>query len=239
MTLERTKIRKRTHRLIASKHPTIGIFDDLTEDAEDLRVAFILEAMSNDRFLLLKNRIDLIPNQEIASGATASLVMASFLHSNENGGRFNSGKLGAWYGSFDVQTAIAETFYHSDRRLRLSEGAFPSKIQVRELVANINLTLVDIRDKKTELPDLYQKDPSSYQKSQQWADELRWPANQDSSPDEGVVFDSVRKEEGVNVCVFWPKGVSLPVNQGDHYEYNWDKEGNTQILKLTNVEIEE
>ena len=80
MTLDKTRVRQKTHRLIASKYPTIGVFDDLTDDSEDLRVAFILEAMSNDRFLLLQSRIALIPNQEIASGNTASLVMAAFLH---------------------------------------------------------------------------------------------------------------------------------------------------------------
>ena len=236
MTLEKTKIKRKTHRLIASKHPTIGIFDDLTDDAEDLR-AFILESMTNDRFLLLKNRINLIPNQEIVSGTSASMVMAAFLHSDDSGGRFNSGKLGVWYGSLDIQTAIAETFYHSDRRLRLSEGAFPSKIQVRELVAKIDINLVDIRNRQKEFPELYQDDPENYKQSQQWADELRWPSKPDTVPEQGIIFDSVRRKDGVNVCIFWPTGVNLPVNQGDHYEYNWDKDGNTQILKLTNIDI--
>lgn len=237
MTLEKSRIREKTHRLIGSKHPTIGIFDDLTDDPEDLRTGFILESMTNDRFLLLQSRINLIPNQEIVSGNTASLVMAAFLHADEKGGRFNSGKLGVWYASLDVETAIAETFYHSDRRLRLSEGAFPSKIQVRELIANIDQELVDIRNKQTDFSDLYQPDPTRYQTSQEWADELRWPPNDEQHAENGIIFDSIRKDTGTNVCIFWPTGVNLPVSQGDHYEYNWDKDGNTQILKLTNVDI--
>ena len=237
MTLVKCRIRQKAHRLIASKYPTIGVFDDLTDDPEDLRVAFILEAMSNDRFLLLQSRIALIPNQEIVSGNTASLVMAAFLHADASGGRFNSGKLGAWYASFDIETAIAETFFHSDRRLRLSEDAFPSKIQVRELVANIDCDLVDIRSLQSDRPDLYQDDPSQYAASQVWGDNLRWPTDESANPENGIVFDSVRRTGGKNICIFWPSLINLPVNQGDHYEYNWDKEGNTKILKLTNVDI--
>lgn len=237
VTIEKSRVREKTHRLITSRQPTVGVFDDLTSNPEDLKAGFILEAMSNDRFLLLQNRMNLVPEQEIVSGHTASQVMAAFLHADEQGGRFNSGKLGAWYASLDIETAIAETSYHSDRRLRLSEGAFPSKIQVRELITRIDQELVDIRGKQAEFPDLYQPDSEKYQASQEWADRLRWPSHAEQSAEKGVVFDSVRRVGGVNVCVFWPAGINLPVNQGDHYEYNWDKEGNIQILKLTNIDI--
>ena len=226
-------IRKKIHRLISSNYPTIGIFDDLTEDLEELRTGFILEAMTNDRLLLLQSRINLIPDNEIAIGSTASIVMAAFLHADEKGGRFNSGKLGAWYGSLEIETAISETFYHSDRRLRLSEGAFPSRIRLRELIANVDQTLIDIQNRQTDFPKLYQLDPDRYQVSQEWADEFRWPKDAEKPAENGVVYNSVRKKNGINVCMFWPTRIKLPVNQGDHYEYNWNKYGNSRILKLT------
>jgi len=47
--LRRSRIRRKTHRLIASKYPTVGIFDDLASDPGDVRAAFILEALTNDR----------------------------------------------------------------------------------------------------------------------------------------------------------------------------------------------
>lgn len=226
-------IRKKIHRLISSNYPTIGIFDDLTEDLEELRTGFILEAMTNDRLLLLQSRINLIPDNEIAIGSTASIVMAAFLHADEKGGRFNSGKLGAWYGSLEIETAISETFYHSDRRLRLSEGAFPSRIRLRELIANVDQTLIDIQNRQTDFPKLYQLDPDRYQVSQEWADEFRWPKDAEKPAENGIVYNSVRKKNGINVCMFWPTRIKLPVNQGDHYEYNWNKYGNSRILKLT------
>ncbi len=231
------RIRKITHRLISSNYPTIGIFDDLTEDSEELRVGFILEAMTNDRHLLLQSRINLIPDNEIAIGSTASIVMAAFLHADEKGGRFNSGKLGAWYGSLEIETAIAETFYHSDRRLRLSEDAFPSRIRMRELIANVDQQLIDIRNRQTDFPELYQLDPDRYQGSQEWADEFRWPKIAEKPSENGIVYNSIRKKNGFNICIFWPTCINLPVNQGDHYEYNWDKFGKSKILKLTNIDV--
>jgi hypothetical protein len=76
----------------------------------------------------------------------------AFLHADETGGRFTDGRLGARYASFGVDTAIAETVHHSTRRLRLSDGAFPANIQMRELVAGIDCTLVDIRGQQKNRP---------------------------------------------------------------------------------------
>lgn len=233
---KRSVVKAVSHRLIASQYPTIGVFDDLTQDPEELRAAFLLESMTNDRFLLLQRRISLLPNGEISSGYTSSYVMSAFLHADEQGGRFNSGNLGAWYASLDVQTAIHETLYHSDRRLRLSESAFPSKIQMRELIANIYLEFVDIRGMQIELSELYDADPSHYPRSQIFGDRLRWPENENQK-ENGIVYDSVRSQKGENICIFWPSLVPLPIIQGDHYEYNWDKNGNTHVLKLTNVPL--
>ncbi len=200
-------------------------------------MGFILEAMTNDRHLLLQSRINLIPDNEIAIGSTASIVMAAFLHADEKGGRFSSGKLGAWYGSLEIETALAETCYHSDRRLSLSEDAFPSRIRMRELIANVDQQLIDIRNRQTDFPELYQLDPDRYQGSQEWADEFRWPKTAEKPSENGIVYNSIRKKNGFNICIFWPTRINLPINQGDHYEYNWDKFGKSRILKLTNMDV--
>jgi hypothetical protein len=39
--LKTALIREKTHRLIASRHPTVGVFDDITADPNDLRDAFM------------------------------------------------------------------------------------------------------------------------------------------------------------------------------------------------------
>jgi hypothetical protein len=40
----------------------------------------------------------------------------------------------------------------------------------------------------------------------------------------------------VNVCIYKPSLVGLPVNQADHYEYRWDTKGSVSVLKISNVE---
>ena len=171
----RAHVCRSTHRLIASRYPTVGAFDDLTTDKDELEIAFLLESATNDRLAVLSRRLPLLPPEEIVQGPGATLVMAAFFHADEAGGRFTDGRLGAWYASFDADTAIAETVHHSTRRLRLSSGAFPSSIQMRELIAGIDCDLVDIRGRRKSDPDLY--DPDDYRAGQKSGIGLRWPAS--------------------------------------------------------------
>jgi RES domain len=228
----RARVRETTHRLVASRYPPVGAFDDLAADAEELAIAFLLESATNDRLAVLSHRLPLLPPNEIVQGAGATMVMAAFLHADEAGGRFTDGRLGAWYASFDVDTAIAETLYHSTRRLRLSDGAFPSAIQMRELVAGIDCDLVELRGEKKNRRDLY--DPDDYKAAQTFGIGLRWPPSGEGA--NGIVYDSVRRAGGTNVCVYRPSLVILPVNQAAHYEYRWDAAGEVSVLKLTNVD---
>jgi hypothetical protein len=232
----RSPVRHRAHRLIASRYPPVGVFDDLAADEEELRVAFLLEAATNDRFALLERRLGLLPDGEIVGGEGASLVMAAFLHASEEGGRFTDSRLGAWYASFDVGTAIAETLYHSDRRLRHSQQGFPNAIQIRELVADIDCALCDVRGRQHDRPELYAPDPAEYGPAQAFAAGLRWPRD-GAAPENGIVYDSVRRAGGVNLCLFRPSLVPLPVLQGDHFEYHWDAAGASRVTKITNVEM--
>lgn len=230
--LARVAIRQKSHRLIASRYPTVGVFDDLTNDVADLRAALLLESLTNDR--LAAGRLGLLPDHEIItgdSGAGATLVMAAFLHADEAGGRFTDGRLGAWYASFELATAFAETLYHHTRRLRLSAGGFPNRIQMRELIATIDCELVDVRGARATMPELYRD--TDYSASQAFGVRLR---NQKSEPvANGIVFDSVRKSGGTNLCIFWPSKVPLPIIQGGHYEYQWNARGEFSIAQLTNV----
>lgn len=226
----RTRIKAKTHRLIASRYPTVGVFDDLTSDPDDLRAAFLLEELTNDR---LAPRLALLPDSEVVTGPGASIVMAAFLHADPAGGRFTDGRLGGWYASLELETAFAETLYHHERRLRLSAAGLPNRIQIRQLTSKLDLSLADIRGLKASHPELYRE--TDYSASQAFANQLRWPPA--PPPDNGVVFDSVRRASGTNVCVFWPSKVALPIVQGDHFEYHWDRDGHRQVLKLTNVAI--
>lgn len=224
--------RIRTHRLIASRFPTVGIFDgaDLTEDEK--RLLYILEGATNDR-LHLQGRLALVPHGSIPDGPGATMVMAAFLHINEAGARFNDVRLGAWYAALTVETAIAETTYHNHRRLSASAGGFPNTIQIRELLAAVDTHLVDIRGSRE---DLHDPDPANYPVSQAYAAQLRWPSD-GTNPAGGIVYDSVRHPGGTSLCLFSPALVILPVLQGDHYEYRWGQSGNLKVIKLQDVAI--
>lgn len=229
MSFAKARLRGRTHRLIASRFPTVGVFDDIAANEDELRAAFILEDLTNVRS---HARLDTLPVGGVATGPTAYLAMAAFLHCGEGGGRFTGAELGAWYASTDLKTAMAETVFHHERRLKMSAGGFPARIQMRELMARLRSQLLDIRGAQQGHPELY--DPHDYSGSQAFARGLRWPLGDPG--EDGLVFDSVRRSGGTNVCIFRPTALELPIAQADHYEYVWDAAGVLTIVKLTTID---
>lgn len=228
MSFVRARVVARPHRLIASRFPTVGVFDDIAMSEEELRVAFLLEDLTNQRS---HARLDALPAGGVALGPSASIAMAAFLHCAEEGGRFSDGDLGAWYAATELPTAIAETVHHHERRLRASAGGFPCRIQMRELIVRLDTDLLDLRGARAEHPELY--DPDDYLAPQRFARERRWPYARPG--EDGFVFDSVRREGGVNVVIFRPSALPLPIRQGDHYEYVWSAAGELTVLKLSVV----
>ncbi len=234
MTLAGERVAGRTHRLIASRHPTVGIFDDLTADPEELQAAFLLEMATSQRHGAAAARLARLMPDQVVTGPSASIVMAAFLYTDERGGRFHDRRLGAWYAARSLDTAIAETLFHNERRLRLSEGGFPNRIQMRELITDLDLELVDIRPLVATRPELYDPDPDRYAAPQAFAAGLRWPG--EGGPHcHGLLYASVRHAGGENVCLFWPASVPRPVLQGVHLEYAWDRDGRSTVVKLTKV----
>lgn len=191
------RARGRTHRLIASRWPTIGIFDTVATPA-DARDALVLESWTNDRVTAELDRLTHLPDDDWITGKPgATLVMAAFCYPAPGGGRFNTERLGAWYAAREVETSIAETVYHHTRRLALSALGFQCTIQMRELRADVDARFHDIRGRRRSRPDLY--DPDSYARSQPFGERVR------AAGSNGVLFDSVRRRGGRNVAVFRPR----------------------------------
>ena len=72
--------RKVTHRLVASRYPSIGILDRVS-DAADLDAVFELEGWTNDRITSELGILHRLPPAEWLVGAPmASVVMAAFCH---------------------------------------------------------------------------------------------------------------------------------------------------------------
>ncbi len=125
-----TQLRGRTHRLIASRWPTVGVFDAVSSP-EDLENVLLLESLTNDRVTKTLTRLGRIDRGEwVVDQPGATMVMAAFCHPAPGGGRFNTDALGAWYCATEIETAIAETVYHHTRRIAHSASGFRHTIQI-------------------------------------------------------------------------------------------------------------
>jgi len=222
----RIRFRARTHRLIASRWPTIGVFDSVAS-ADDLEAALLLETLTNDRANETLARLGQLDRSEWVTGEPgATLVMAAFCHPAPGGGRFNSKALGAWYCATEIETAIAETAYHHTKRLAHSASGFRHVIQMRELISDIDAEVYDLRGLRDRHPELY--DPESYAASQPFGEVLR------RSRANGIVYGSVRRPAGTNLVVYRPS-LLPPVLQGDHFDYRWTGRLSPLVVKLTSV----
>jgi hypothetical protein len=223
-----TAVQAQTHRLIASRYPPVGIFDSVASP-EDAIEAMLLEGLTNDRLSIPIQRLQLIPEHEVVEGQPgAHIIMAAFLHADERGGRFTDGHLGGWYASFELETAIAETVYHHNRRLALSEAGYQQTIQMRELKLSVSADFDDLRGLQQERSELYR--PDDYSQSQPFGVALR------KAGSNGICYDSVRRAAGTNLVVFKPP-LLLGHTQGDHYQYQWTGVETPTITKLTNVDV--
>jgi len=218
--------RARTHRLIASRWPTIGVFDTVAS-ADDLEAALLLASLTDDRVNETLTRLGRLDRSEwLTGGPGATLVMAAFCHPAPGGGRFNSEALGAWYCATEIETAIAETVYHHTKRLAHSASGFRHVIQMRELVSAVDAEVCDIRGLRESDPELY--DPESYAASQPFGEALR------RAGANGIVYASVRRQSGTNLAVYRPS-LLPPIAEGDHFDYRWTGSPTPAVAKLTDV----
>ncbi|MFN8542764.1 MAG: RES family NAD+ phosphorylase [Candidatus Binatia bacterium] len=202
--------RPTTHRLVASRWPATGILDTISA-AEDLEAVADLEGWTNDRLQEELGPLTRIPREEWVVGTPhASVVMAAFCHPAQDGGRFSSAELGAWYAAFTLATAHAEAAYR--RRREFDEVArAPLPVQMREYRAGIDAALRDVRPAHR-YPAYHH--PTSYRQSQRLGIALRRAGSN------GLVYESVRAPGSDCLVVFWPRLVRN-VRVGCHFEYTW------------------
>ncbi|MEO7850781.1 MAG: RES family NAD+ phosphorylase, partial [Rubrivivax sp.] len=134
---------KASHRLIASRYPTVSLYDAIADPA-DLEAVFAIEALTNPRLRDELGQLQLVPPEERVSGAGSTPVMAAFTHLNPEGSRFSDGSYGVYYASNHLETAIAEVSHH--RALFLSRTAEAAiDIDLRLITATLAAPLHDLR----------------------------------------------------------------------------------------------
>jgi hypothetical protein len=199
------------HRLIASRFPTAGLYDQVAAP-EDLDVVFAIEALSNPRVRQELGQLSLVPPADRVAGTGATLIMVAFTHLNPLGSRFSDGSWGVYYAAESLETAVAEVSHH--RGAFLARTAEPAiDIDLRWIRADLSDKLHDLRGRAAEMPAIY--DPDRYGASQDLGRALR------ARHSPGIVYDSVRRAQGQCVAVFKPRALSKATAVG-HIGLHWD-----------------
>lgn len=199
------------HRLIASRFPTVGLYDQVAAP-EDLDVVFAIEALTNPRVRQELGQLSLVPPAQRVAGAGATLIMAAFTHLNPLGSRFSDGSWGVYYAAESLDTAVAEVSHHRGVFLaRTAEEAID--IDLRWIHADLMDGLHDLRGQGAAMPTIY--DPDRYGASQDLGRALRTQGSQ------GIVYDSVRRPQGQCAAVFKPRALGNARAVG-HIGLHWD-----------------
>lgn len=202
---------KASVRIVASRFPPAGLFDEVADPA-DLEIVFEIEGLTNPRLRQEAGDISLVPPEDRISGPGTTPIMAAFTHLNPDGSRFSDGSFGLYYASRTLETALQETLYHRARFLRYSHEA-PIELDQRVYYADLHAELTDIRACTASHPEWY--DPEQYAAAQRLGRELHQAGGN------GLVYASVRHAGGECIAVFSPCLLS-PVRQGPHLTYVWD-----------------
>ncbi len=210
-------------RIIPTRFPPIELFETLVS-SEDLEVAYAIESLTNDRVAAEAGDLYLVPKEEWRTGPGASVVMAAFTHIGRES-RFSDGRYGVYYAGRDERTAIAETVFHTERRLRDTDEP-PIELDMRSHVGTVEAPLEDIRGPRY----AHLRDPDI----RTWATCQRFGASRRGAGAAGLLYRSVRRAGGECIAAFRPRAVSLPV-QGRRLRYCWDGARIDRVLSVDEV----
>ena len=214
-----------SHRLIASRYPTVGLYDAIA-DPVDLDVVFAIEALTNPRIRDELGEVQLVPPEERVSGPGSTPVMAAFTHLNPEGSRFSDGSYGVYYAAQSLETAIAEVGHH--RAVFLSRTSEPAiDIDLRQISTPLDADLHDLRALGCAGESLF--DPDAYGAAQALGRRLR------ESGSWGVLYPSVRHAGGWCVGIFRPRALGR-ARIGAHIALHWDGQRITHWYEKRNLQ---
>ncbi len=213
----------RQYRIIPSRLPPIALFETLVAP-DELEILYAIESMTNDRIQAGAGNLHLLPREDWLTGPGATVVMAAFTHIGHTS-RFSDGSYGTYYCGLDEDTAIAETVFHTARRMRETAEP-PIELDMRCYQGTVRESLEDIRGPAYSR----YRDP----------DVSSWPAcqafgaNRRDAGAWGLYYRSVRHDGGECIAAFRTRAISIP-RQGKHFRYCWNGKEIEQVLTISRV----
>ncbi len=208
-----------SYRIIPSRYPYVSVYDRVS-DPRDLEAIVEIEQLTNPRVRLELGNLALVRAEDRVTGPGTTPIMASFAYTGSS--RFSDGTFGVYYAAHTEQTAIAETKYHAERRLRATNE--PSiDLDMRVYSATIKGDFDDVR-KRTPRSKLY--DPNSYALSQTYGKKKY----QQNSVD-GIVYRSVRDSDGECLAAFRPRLITRCAAT-KYLQYRWNGERIVHVAEI-------
>ena len=189
-----------------------SVLTGIADDDAHLRDLFDLDNATNERLRAERGLLPGIGIGELVFGVpNSSLVNSAFTYAHPQGSRFNGPERGAWYCSFDADTALAEVAFHKSVEYQ-EIGRFEDSVTYETLLADFTGEFHDVRSDARFARCL---DASSYVASQKLAERLLEAGSL------GVVYPSVRRARGTNLACFRPAVVGN-VRRGTAYRLTWE-----------------
>jgi len=211
-------------RIISSVFPPVAIIERLSTP-DDLEIAFAIESMTNDRVRAEIGDLYLVDKSEWVTGPGATVVMAAFTHIGRKS-RFSDGSYGVYYAALDEQTAVVETVFHAERRLRVTnEPAI--ELDIRCYNGKVLEPLDDIRGKAF----AHLRDPDM----NTWETCQRFGAKRREIGSFGLLYKSARHPGGECVAGLRTKAVSRPT-QSKHLRYCWNGSRIDRVMSVSNIQ---
>ena len=211
---------QKQYRIIPSVYPPINFFEDIV-DPDEMETLYEIESYTNDRLREEAGDIFQVATQDRVCGPGSSIVMAAFTHIHYPS-RFTDGSYGVYYAGLTIETAVRETVYHRERFMRATREN-PGDLTMRVYEGKIIKPFHDIRD--DEFSTLHH--PDDYSGSQVFGKRIR------NNQAWGLVYNSVRHQDGTCIAAFKPKAISIPTHHS-HLKYHWDGE---KIFAVSTTEI--
>jgi RES domain len=210
-------------RLIPSKYVDNenAVLQPIADNRHHLDDLSAISNATHQRLLAQSDRLAGIGVDELVFGIPRfQIINAAFTHPQPLGSRFNGPDRGAWYCSFELNTALAEVIFH--KTVEYAEiNFFNDSVSYQLYTANFSGQFHDIRQLDNRQKYL---DPRSYTESQWVATQLLEEGSL------GIIYPSVRKNGGTHLSCFRPALVG-DVRKTDRFQLTWNGKPLPNIIK--------